>query len=58
MHTHRLRAAGGRRHRSRSGDEDADKLAERISRHVDKACTVKHTYVQETPVRMNVTVKH
>ena len=39
-------------------DEDADKLAERISRHVDKACTVKHTYVQETPVRMNVTVKH
>ena len=39
-------------------DEDADKLAERITRHVDKACTVKHTYVQETPVRMNVTVKH
>ena len=35
-------------------DEDAAKLADRISRHVDKACTVKHTYVQETPVRMNV----
>lgn len=39
-------------------DEDAAKLADRISRHVDKACTVKHTYVQETPVRMNVTVRH
>ena len=26
--------------------------------HIDKGCTVKHTYVQETPVRMNVTVKH
>ena len=38
--------------------EDADKLKERITRHIDKACTVKHTYVQETPVRMEVTVKH
>ena len=28
------------------------------TRHIDKGCTVKHTYVQETPVRMNVTVKH
>ena len=39
-------------------DEDADKLKERVTRHIDKGCTVKHTYVQETPVRMNVTVKH
>ena len=39
-------------------DEEADKLKERITRHIDKGCTVKHTYVQETPVRMNVTVKH
>ena len=31
---------------------------ERVTRHIDKGCTVKHTYVQETPVRMNVTVKH
>ena len=31
---------------------------ERATRHIDKGCTVKHTYVQETPVRMNVTVKH
>lgn len=38
-------------------DEDAAKLAERIERHVDKGCTVKHTYVTETPVRMNVTVR-
>ena len=39
-------------------DEDADKLKERIVRHVDKGCTVKHTYVQETPVRMDVTIRH
>ena len=39
-------------------DEDADKLEERVTRHIDKGCTVKHTYVQETPVRMSVTVKH
>ncbi len=38
-------------------DEDADKLKERIARHVDKGCTVKHTYVQETPVRMDVTIR-
>ena len=38
-------------------DEDASKLKERITRHVDKGCTVKHTYVQETPVRMDVTIK-
>ena len=36
-------------------DEDADKLKERVTRHIDKGCTVKHTYVQETPVRMSVT---
>ena len=39
-------------------DEDADKLKERVTRHIDKGCTVKHTYVQEPPVRMSVTVKH
>ena len=39
-------------------EEDTDKLKERVTRHIDKGCTVKHTYVQETPVRMNVTVKH
>ena len=39
-------------------EEDANKLKERVTRHIDKGCTVKHTYVQETPVRMNVTVKH
>ena len=38
-------------------DEEADKLKERIVRHVDKGCTVKHTYLQETPVRMDVTVR-
>ena len=38
--------------------EDADKLKERVTRHIEKACTVKHTYVQETPVRMEVTIRH
>lgn len=38
-------------------EEDADKLKERVTRHIEKGCTVKHTYVQETPVRMNVTVR-
>ena len=39
-------------------DEEADKLRERIVRHVDKGCTVKRTYVHETPVRMDVTIRH
>ena len=38
-------------------EEDADKLKERVTRHIEKGCTVKHTYVQETPVRMGVTVR-
>ena len=38
--------------------EDAHKLKERVTRHSEKGCTVKHTYVQETPVRMDVTVRH
>ncbi|MCI1831684.1 MAG: OsmC family protein [Bifidobacterium sp.] len=37
--------------------EDADKLKERIVRHIDKSCTVKHTYEHETPVRIGVTIK-
>lgn len=38
-------------------EEDADKLKERVTRHIEKGCTVKHTYVQETPVHMDVTVR-
>lgn len=38
-------------------EEDADKLKERVTRHIEKGCTVKHTYVQETPARMDVTVR-
>lgn len=38
-------------------EEDADKLKERVTRHIEKGCTVKHTYVQETPVRIDVTVR-
>lgn len=39
-------------------NEDADKLKERITRHIDKGCTVGRTYQQATPVRLNVTVRH
>ena len=39
-------------------EEDANKLKERVTRDIEKGCTVKHTYVQETPVRMDVTVRH
>ena len=39
-------------------EEDANKLKERVTRHIEKGCTVKQTYVQETPVRMDVTVRH
>lgn len=38
-------------------EEDANKLKERVTRHIEKGCTVKHTYVQETPVRMDVMVR-
>lgn len=38
-------------------EEDVNKLKERVTRHIEKGCTVKHTYVQETPVRMDVTVR-
>ena len=38
-------------------EEDANKLKEHVTRHIEKGCTVKHTYVQETPVRMDVTVR-
>lgn len=38
-------------------EEDANKLKERVTRHIERGCTVKHTYVQETPVRMDVTVR-
>lgn len=37
--------------------EEAEKLKERIRRHVDKGCTVKHTYEQATPCRMDVTIR-
>lgn len=36
----------------------AEKLAKRIEAHVKKGCTVMHTYEQETPVRMDITIRH
>ena len=38
-------------------DEDAAKLKERINRHIDKSCTVRHTYEQATPVTVDVTIE-
>ena len=38
-------------------DEDAEKLADRVSRHIEKGCTVTQPYVEPPPVRLNVTVK-
>ncbi|BDR55053.1 peroxiredoxin [Bombiscardovia apis] len=39
-------------------EEDAAKLEERMRRHIDKSCTIKHTLVRETPVRMNIKIRH
>lgn len=36
----------------------AQKLAERVRRHIEKGCTVMHTYTKETPVRMDVEIRH
>ncbi|MCI1984864.1 MAG: OsmC family protein [Bifidobacteriaceae bacterium] len=38
-------------------DEDADKLQERVRRHIEKSCTVMHTLKEATPVRMDVTLR-
>ena len=38
-------------------EEDAKKLAERIRRHIERGCTVMHTYAHETPVRMDVDIR-
>ena len=38
-------------------DKAAAKLAERIKRHIDKSCTVKHTYEQATPVAVEITIQ-
>lgn len=40
------------------GAEQAEALRERINRHIAKACTVAHTYERQTPVRLDVTVRH
>ena len=39
-------------------DEAVAKLADRIRRHIDKSCTVKHTYEQATPVTVEIAVEH
>ena len=37
--------------------EDVEKLKKRVRAHVDKGCTVTHTYEQATPVRMDIEVR-
>ena len=39
-------------------DEDAEKLADRVSRHIEKGCTVKHTYVAPPRGVLNYTFTH
>ena len=39
-------------------DAAVAKLTERINRHIDKSCTVKHTYEHATPVTVEVSIKH
>ena len=38
-------------------DEDAQKLKERIRRHVDKSCTVMHTLNEAPPTRLDITIR-
>ena len=38
-------------------EEDVDKLKKRVKAHIEKGCTVMHTYEQETPVRMDIEVR-
>lgn len=38
--------------------EDVEQLKKRVKAHVEKGCTVAHTYEQATPVRMTVEVRH
>ncbi len=37
--------------------EDVEKFEEQIRRHIDKACTVAHTYHRETPTELTVDIK-
>ena len=38
-------------------DEEVEKLKKRAKAHIEKGCTVMHTYEQETPVRMDIEVR-
>lgn len=38
-------------------EEDVEKLKKRVKAHIEKGCTVMHTYEQETPVRMDIEVR-
>lgn len=39
-------------------DENAKELKERMERHINKGCTVKHTLERGTQVRVTVNVRH
>lgn len=38
-------------------EEEVEKLRKRVKAHIEKGCTVMHTYEQETPVRMDIEVR-
>ena len=38
-------------------DDEVEKLKKRTKAHIEKGCTVMHTYAQETPVRMDIEVR-
>ncbi len=38
-------------------DDEVEKLKKRTKAHIEKGCTVMHTYEQETPVRMDIEVR-
>lgn len=39
-------------------DENAKELKERMERHINKGCTVKHTLERGAQVRVTVNVRH
>lgn len=39
-------------------EDDVETLKKRVKAHIEKGCTVMHTYERETPVRMDIEVRH
>lgn len=39
-------------------EEEVSALKDRMEKHINKGCTVKHTLESSSPVRISVTIKH